>query len=304
MSTRAMVPDSDNCDAHSNLPSQAVLQAYTHEEWVSTVDQTVRKLPKAYKTFSHPRHKTARYIDHTLLKLDATEDQIDRLCDEAKEYSFKADHAKQYHFHQSVCVRLNHVTRAVQTLRDSSVVVACVVGFHEGHYSTSEKLDEASAAVKHGAAELDIVLNHTLLPPRTSTPDYPTIYRELLTLRTTTPPPTILKLILETSQLSPSAIQAACVLAAHAGFDFVKTSTGFNGPGATVEDVRMMKAVVEVVSGEKVQVKASGGVRTLADCERMFAAGATRIGSSSGVTIMREERGSETMPDVESMECY
>ncbi|MCJ1319058.1 hypothetical protein MMC15_004391 [Xylographa vitiligo] len=263
--------------------SDPQLRARTHEEWVKVIDEIVCNLPQAYPTYQAPKPGTvefAKYIDHTLLKLDATEEQIDQLCEEAKKYNFK-----------SVCVRVNHVSRCIQNLQGTSVLVACVVGFHEGSYTTDEKVNEALLALHHGATELDIVLHHALLPFSTQSPSYPPIFAELTTLRASCPLPAVLKLILETAQLSPGAIQAACVLAAYAGFDFVKTSTGFNGPGATVEDVRVMKAVVGAVAGERVQVKASGGVRTLEACGRMVAAGARRIGTSSGVAIMEEGKG-------------
>ncbi|MCJ1431565.1 hypothetical protein MMC27_000919 [Xylographa pallens] len=255
----------------------------TQEEWIEIIDDITRNLPDTYQTYQAPKAGTvefAKYIDHTLLKLDATEEQIDQLCQEAREYNFK-----------SVCVRVNHVARCIQNLKGTSVLVACVVGFHEGSYSTDEKVKEALLALHHGATELDIVLHHALLPPTTPSPSYPPIFAELATLRSSCPPPVVLKLILETAQLSREAIRAACVLAAHAGFDFVKTSTGFDGPGATVEDVRLMKAVVGAVAGERVQVKASGGVRTLEACGRMIEAGAGRIGTSSGVALM--EAGKE-----------
>ncbi|MCJ1401290.1 hypothetical protein MMC11_004502 [Xylographa trunciseda] len=257
--------------------------ARTQEEWIKLIDETTYNLPKTYKTYQAPKPGTvefAKYIDHTLLKLDATEEQIDQLCQEAKEYNFK-----------SVCVCVNHVPRCIANLQDTSILVACVIGFHEGTHSTHEKLTEALLALHHGATELDIVLNHTLLPPSTPHPTYPPIFASLTTLRAACPAPTTLKLILETAQLSPAAIQAACVLAASAGFDFVKTSTGFNGPGATVQDVRAMKAIVGAVAGERVQVKASGGVRTLEACVRMMEAGAGRIGTSGGVGIVEEGRG-------------
>lgn len=151
---------------------------------------------------------------------------------------------------------------------------------HERLTSVSEAL-KATAA---GASEIDIVLNHSLLDSQTDRPPYDEIYAELTTLRASVPPPMILKLILETSQLSRRNIIGACVLAKSARFDFVKTSTGFNGPGATVDNVKLMKAVV----GEEMGVKASGGVRSWDDCVKMIEVGAGRIGTSSGVAIMRE----------------
>lgn len=128
------------------------------------------------------------------------------------------------------------------------------------------------------------MLNHSLLTTQLDTLSYDEIFAELAALRSRVPPPVILKLILETSQLSRHGIVAACVVAKEAGFDFVKTSTGFNGPGATVENVKLMKAVV----GGGMAVKASGGVRSLGDCVKMIKAGAERIGASSGVAIMKE----------------
>lgn len=151
---------------------------------------------------------------------------------------------------------------------------------HERLTSVSEAL-KATAA---GASELDIVLNHSLLNFQTDRPPYDEIYAELTTLRANVPPPVILKLILETSQLSRSNIIAVCMLAKSACFNFVKTSTGFNGQGATVDSVKLMKAVV----GEEMGVKASGGVRSWEECVKMIEAGAGRIGTSSGVAIMRE----------------
>ncbi|MCJ1386251.1 hypothetical protein MMC17_009377 [Xylographa soralifera] len=259
------------------------IQARTQGEWIKIIDNITHTLPEIYTTYQAPKPGTvqfAKYIDHTLLKLDATEVQIDQICQEAKEYNFK-----------SVCVRINHVSRCIKNLQGTDILVACVIGFHEGTYSTDEKLNQALLALHHGASELDIVLNHALLPPHTPSPDFQFIFAELATLRASCPPSATLKLILETAQLSPEAIQAACVLAAHAGFDFVKTSTGFNGPGATVEDVQMMKAVVGAIAGERVQVKASGGVRTLEACMQMMEAGATRMGTSSGVALMQEGEG-------------
>lgn len=301
----------------------------------------------------------AQTIDHTLLKLDVTASQIDALCSEARTEGFK-----------SVCVRLPWVSRCVSNLRGSGVLVACVVGFHEGTQDTLSKLQEARDAVDAGAAELDIVLNHTILTstgsassngtkhtkdasastietitanntaanakpspaapaptsgpysasvsnststPTTETtpiPDYSTIYKELASLRSLCPSPTVLKLILETSQLTPSQILASSHLAAAANFDFIKTSTGFNGRGATLEDVQLMVAAAEYLStrqksnggspvrARRMQVKASGGVRSLEGALRMLEAGATRLGTSSGLWIMQEARlkGEEKRP--------
>jgi deoxyribose-phosphate aldolase len=210
--------------------------------------------------------------------------------------------------------------------------VACVVGFHEGTHDTYAKLSEARAAVAAGAAELDVVLNHTLLTkhnkPATpehvisskdsaidsitaantaknsgssatgedeEVPDYSAIYRELASIRSLCPSPVVLKLILETAQLTEQQILAASHLAAAANFDFIKTSTGFNGHGATLPHVQLMVGAAEYLAkkGEgarKMEVKASGGVRSLETAVKMLEAGASRLGTSSGLWIMQEAR--------------
>ncbi|GME66515.1 deoxyribose-phosphate aldolase [Neofusicoccum parvum] len=221
----------------------------------------------------------AKTVDHTLLKLDATEAQIDALCEEAKTVKFA-----------TVCVRLNWVPRAVSNLKGTGVGVACVVGFHEGTYDTEAKIKEATSAITAGATELDVVINYPQLLSRS----YAAVFDELVAIRAATSP-TPVKLILETSQLQPSDIVAATTLAAFAGLDCVKTSTGFNGRGASVEDVRTMKAAIKAVGrgeGEgRMWVKASGGVRGLASAREMLTAGAERIGTSSGVAILKDARG-------------
>ena len=213
----------------------------------------------------------AKTIDHTLLKTDATQAQIDALCDEARSYGFA-----------SVCVRLPWVQRAVQNLQGSPVRVACVVGFHEGTQATSDKVSEAASAVKAGALELDMVLNWQKL----KADQYDEVYEDIVAVRTASIQVTM-KVILETSQLSRSQIIAGCVIAEAAGAQFVKTSTGFCGQGATVENVGLMKAVV----GSRLKVKASGGIKTSKDCRAMLKAGASRIGASSGKQIVDEMKG-------------
>jgi len=150
---------------------------------------------------------------------------------------------------------------------------------------------EAKQALRAGASELDIVLNY----PELQTAQYASIYTELATLRLQAPHPTLLKLILETSQLTPSEIIAACAMAAAANFDFVKTSTGFRGAGANEADVRLMAACCErlgagVPADRRMRVKASGGIRTIEDAVKMLEAGASRLGTSGGVWIVKEGR--------------
>lgn len=224
---------------------------------------------------------------------------------------------------------MNWVHRCVTNLKGSSVVVAAVVGFHEGTQDTYSKLREARACVQAGASELDLVLNHSLLTkhnkPSSPTvirshdsaidsitaantaansgsasdeeeiPDYSAIYRELASIRSLCPSPVVIKLILETSQLTPKQILAASHLAAAANLDFIKTSTGFNGPGASLPNVQLMVGAAEYlhktgVSKRQMRVKASGGVRSLEDAVKMLEAGATRLGTSSGLWIMQQAR--------------
>ncbi|KAL2853929.1 hypothetical protein BJY01DRAFT_206153 [Aspergillus pseudoustus] len=219
-----------------------------------------------------------RTIDHTQLALAATEEQIDELCAQASKYQFA-----------TVCVRLNYVQRAVQKLSDSpDVGVACVVGFHEGMYETSEKEEEAREAVGFGATELDMVLKYPLLKSK----QYVDVYEDILAVRSAAPSPIGLKVILETSQLSREEIIAGSVISCLAGADYIKTSTGFNGAGALVENVALMFETAKLV-GKGTKVKASGGVRTAADCLKMLKAGAERIGASSGVKIVQELEGAE-----------
>lgn len=207
---------------------------------------------------------------------------------------------------KSVCIRPSYVPRCASKLRDSSVLVCTVIGFHEGTQPTDEKVaylppntpypprlctnrggsSEAKQCTADGAHELDMVLNYPLL--LSTPPEYAGCYADVRAVRDAAPAPTVLKAILETSQLSVAQIVAASVIAVEAGVDFVKTSTGFRGGGATEEHVRVMRWVAERHGQGRVGVKASGGVRTLADAEGMIRAGASRIGTSGGVGIVRQ----------------
>ncbi|KAL8741926.1 MAG: hypothetical protein Q9190_005525 [Brigantiaea leucoxantha] len=245
---------------------------YTQAEWRSIIDEAEKEHSSTTVRYKAPvigSLEFAKCIDHTLLKLEVTPGQIDQLCDEAVQHNFK-----------SVCVRLRWVDRAVANLRDSSVDVACVIGFHEGTYSMSEKVKEASAAVTAGATELDMVINWPLLKQQ----KYSQVYTDIAAVRNVAAHPIILKVILETSQLTQFDIVAACKIAEAANADFVKTSSGFNGQGASEENVRLMRSVI----GPRMKVKASGGVKTVNECVAMMEAGAERIGTSNGVWIMKE----------------
>lgn len=224
----------------------------------------------------------ARMIDHTLLKVGADQQQIDKLCDEAKEYEFA-----------SVCVRLEHVKRAVANLKDApNTVVACVVGFHDGIAETHTKAAEAKEAIAQGASELDMVINYPLLKEG----KYMMVYEDIVAVRREAPSPVVLKAILETSELDRDELIAAVIVSCKAGVDFVKTSTGYSESGANVRDVTLMRLVADLVCGtNNCKVKASGGIKSVDDCMRFVKAGATRIGTSSGVKIIRELEEGEVL---------
>lgn len=217
-------------------------------------------------------------IDHTLLKPEATARQIEMLCLEAKEYSFA-----------SVCVNSVFVPLALELLTGSTVKVCTVVGFPLGASLPQVKEFEALQALQQGAHEIDMVLHIGALKNR----DLVAVFEDIGDVATTCHDHDALcKVIIETALLSEEEKVLACLLAKRAGADFVKTSTGFNGGGATVEDITLMRAI----AGEGMGVKASGGVRDLAAAQVMVQAGANRIGASSGVLIARQERGEASNP--------
>ncbi len=212
----------------------------------------------------------ARYIDHTLLKPTATEAQIRQLCREAIEYNFI-----------TVCVNPVWVARCSEILSGSNSSVCTVIGFPLGATTTEVKVFEAQQCVANGARELDMVINVGAL----QSGDFVAVYSDITALaQAAHAGDASLKVIIEAAYLSEREKIAACVLAKSAGADYVKTSTGFGPGGATTEDVALMRRVVGAETG----VKAAGGIRTLADCNAMIAAGASRIGASAGVSIMRE----------------
>jgi deoxyribose-phosphate aldolase len=212
----------------------------------------------------------ASLIDHTLLKPEATEHDIARLCGEARQYSFA-----------SVCINPCWIRVAADALAGSSVKVCTVIGFPLGANETATKLFEAELALSHGAQELDMVQNIGAL--RSGHLDL--VRREIADLaRLCQSGGAILKVILEACLLTDDEKIAASRLAAEAHADFVKTSTGFSTGGATVEDVRLMRGAV----GDSLGVKASGGIRSLEAVRAMVAAGATRIGASAGIGILNQ----------------
>lgn len=220
----------------------------------------------------------ASLIDHTLLKPEATRASILQLCSEAKDHLFA-----------SVCVNPYWIRLAVDELTTSPVRVCTVVGFPLGANQTRTKLAEAQAALAEGATELDMVINVGALRSH----DDSTVFREIFDMADLAHTAgAILKVILETSLLTDEEKAMGARLAKEAGADYVKTSTGFSGGGATADDVRLLRTTV----GETMGVKASGGVRSLPALRQMVEAGATRIGTSSGVSILAELKAVETEP--------
>jgi len=212
----------------------------------------------------------AKYIDHTILKPEATPEQIAQLCTEAARYGFAA-----------VCVNPCNVRQAATLLRGSGVAVATVAGFPLGATLPQVKAYEAEQAILDGATEIDMVINIGALKAGNGS-----LVRQdiMAVVKAAHRSGAICKVIIEAALLTDEEKVRACRLAKEAGADFVKTSTGFGPGGATVEDVALMRRTV----GPDMGVKAAGGVRTLAQAQAMIAAGATRLGTSSGGKIIEE----------------
>jgi len=218
-----------------------------------------------------PPDKVAKLIDHTVLKPEATAEDIDKLCAEAAQYGF-----------YSVCVNPVWVAKAKQLLRGTSVKVCAVVGFPLGAQAPEIKILEARRALREGAQEIDMVINIGALKSK----DDRLVARDIRgVVEVCDEARAVSKVILETALLSDEEKVRGCELSMKAGADFVKTSTGFSKGGATPEDIALM---ARVVAPRKLGVKASGGVRTYADLMKMVEAGATRVGSSNSVKILEE----------------
>ncbi len=212
----------------------------------------------------------ASLIDHTLLKPEATREQITQLCEEARAYGFAA-----------VCINPTNVKLATQLLRGSSVAICTVVGFPLGATLPEVKAYEAQQAIRHGATEIDMVMNIGALKSK----DYELVEQDLAAVtRICHDHGAICKVIIEAALLSEEEKVIACQLAQKVGADYVKTSTGFGPGGATVEDVALMRRV----TGPNMGIKAAGGIRTLEMARALMEAGATRIGTSAGVKIVQE----------------
>jgi deoxyribose-phosphate aldolase len=212
----------------------------------------------------------AAMIDHTLLKADASQDQIAQLCYEASKYGFAA-----------VCVNPTHVKLCSQLLKGTPVHVCTVVGFPLGATPPEVKAYEAQQAIDDGAIEVDMVINIGALKSK----DYALVERDIATVATTCHTSgAILKVIIEAALLTDEEKVIACQLAKAAPADYVKTSTGFGPGGATVHDVELMRRAV----GPAMGIKAAGGIKSLEDAQAMITAGATRIGASAGVKIVQQ----------------
>lgn len=208
-----------------------------------------------------------KLIDNTLLKADATKEQIIALCEESKKYDFK-----------SVCINPDFISLAKENLKGSDVLICTVIGFPLGSMTTTAKAFEAKDAIEEGADEIDMVINISALKDK----NYEYVLNDIKAVREATKGHT-LKVILECCLLTKEEIVKACELCVEAKVDFVKTSTGFSLWGAKVEDVKLMRETV----GPEMGVKAAGGVRTHEEMLEMVKNGATRIGTSSGAKLMK-----------------
>ncbi|KXG43173.1 deoxyribose-phosphate aldolase [Tepidibacillus decaturensis] len=213
------------------------------------------------------KRKLAKMIDHTLLKPEATEEMIDKLCLEAKENEFV-----------SVCVNPFWVKRSFQQLKDTNVKVCTVIGFPLGATTKEVKVFETKKAIEDGATEVDMVINIGALKSK----QYDIVEEDIKAVVEAAKGKALVKVILETGLLTNEEKVKVCEISKKAGADFVKTSTGFGHGGATYEDIKLMRQTV----GREMGVKASGGVRDFEGAMKMIEAGATRIGASSGIAII------------------
>ena len=216
----------------------------------------------------------AKMIDHTLLKPEATKEQVKNLCEEAVQYGF-----------HSVCVNSSFVYYCAELLKDSDVKVCTVIGFPLGAMSTAGKAAEAQAAVADGAEELDMVIHVGMI----KSGDWDYVKQDIASVVEAAGDKAVVKVILETCLLTDEEKRKACMICKEAGASFVKTSTGFSNGGATVKDVALMREA----GGSDMGVKASGGIRSFQDARAMVEAGADRIGASSGIAIIREQKEGE-----------
>lgn len=217
----------------------------------------------------------AKMIDHTALKADTQKDQIVQLCQEAKEYGF-----------YSVCVNPTWVRAAAELLHGSRVKVCTVIGFPLGANTPETKAFETKDAIEKGASEIDMVINIGALKDK----DDNLVEKDIRAVVETAGDKALVKVIIETSLLTEEEKVRACQLAVKAGADYVKTSTGFSTGGATIDDIKLMRQTV----GPEIGVKASGSVRDRKGALALIEAGATRIGASAGIAIVKEQQSEKT----------
>ena len=216
-----------------------------------------------------------KYIDHTVLKPDATAEQVKKICDEAKQYSFA-----------SVCINPTHVELVSGELAGSDVKVCTVIGFPLGANTSAVKAYEAADAISKGAQEVDMVINIGAAKDG----DWALVKSDIKSVVDAAAGKALVKVIIETCLLTDEEKVNACKAAVAAGADYVKTSTGFSTGGATAEDIALMRKTV----GPDIGVKASGGVRDYETAKSMIDAGATRIGASAGIAIIRGGSGTDS----------
>ncbi|MEX2104388.1 MAG: deoxyribose-phosphate aldolase [Bacilli bacterium] len=220
------------------------------------------------------KKEVAALIDHTLLKPEATREMIEKLCQEAGQYTFA-----------SVCVNPYWVSLCAELLKVTEVKVCTVIGFPLGANSSATKAFETKQAIEDGATEVDMVINIGAL----KNGDKETVENDIRAVVEAARGKALVKVIIETSLLTEEEKVLACQLSKNAGADFVKTSTGFSTGGATIEDIALMHQTI----GPEMGVKASGGVRDAASVQELVKAGATRIGASSGIAIVEGYEGAE-----------
>lgn len=242
----------------------------------ASLEQGAKRISTSGSIEAAPCGHVAALIDHTLLKPDATRDELRKVCEEARRFGFA-----------TVCVNSANVRFVAACLEGSSVKPIAVVGFPLGAATCGAKAFETREAIRNGAQEIDMVINIGALKSK----DYRLVEEDIRAVVTAAGNVPV-KVILETSMLDHDQKIIACALSKAAGAAFVKTSTGFGGGGATPEDVALMRAIV----GEDMGVKASGGVRTIDDVERVIAAGASRIGASSSVAIVKCTKSEPSAP--------
>ena len=261
----------DDDDIDVVIDSAEGLQvATTFDAEGNVIDVTVTPDEEIEKLDENAPSPLNCFIDHTLLKADATVEQITKLCQEAREYKFA-----------SVCVNSCWVRLCSELLRGSGVAVCTVVGFPLGAMIPEAKAFEAEAAIENGATEIDMVINIGALKSQ----DYRMVAKDIqVVCDAVHQHGALLKVIIEACLLTKDEKVIACLLAKNAGADYVKTSTGFSTGGATVEDVALMRSVV----GDEMGVKAAGGIRDRKTAEAMLDAGADRLGASAGIQICKE----------------